>query len=78
MSSFYQVLILGLEQWDLTLSLAREDLIYDWIINKVLIRKSMVLKVKDVIIKIKQIFDPDVIVKNSYKGENKFNLKYLN
>ena len=36
------------------------DLVYGWIINKLFIRESMVLKVKDVIIGVKRTFDKAV------------------
>jgi len=54
-----------LEQWAPPSHWSERDLVYDWIINKLFIRESLVLKVKDVITRVKQTFDPAVIMNNS-------------
>ena len=41
------------------------DLVYDWIIDKLFIRESVVFKVKDVITGVKRTFDPAIIMNNS-------------
>lgn len=43
--------------------MVQEDLIYDLIINLVLVKRSMVLMVSDVITKVKQTFDLVIIKK---------------
>ena len=59
------MLILGLEQWAPPSHRPERDLIYDWIMNKLFIGESMVLKVKNVIIGVTWTFDPTVITNNS-------------
>ena len=57
--------ILELEQWTPPSHWPERDLVYDWIINKLFIRESVVLKVKYVITRVRWTFDPTVIMNNS-------------
>ena len=56
--------ILELEQWTPPSHWPERDLVYDWIINKLFIRESVVLKVKDVIIVVKRTFDLAITMNN--------------
>ena len=44
---------------------SERDLVYDWIINKLFIRESVVFKLKNVITGVKRTFDPATIMNNS-------------
>ena len=55
----------GIEQWDPPSHWHEGNLVYDWIMHKLFIRKLVVLKVKDIITGVKRTFDPAVIMNNS-------------